>query len=66
MRKSMTSDIAEEVFLGPRLVAWLPEAEWEWHDRVRSNLWPCEFIPERRERPAPPSSPKVTLPEDER
>jgi len=30
------------------------------------NLWPCELFPEERERPAPPSSPKVTLPEDER
>ncbi len=64
MRKAIKSDIAEEVFLGPRLTAWLPEAEWEWHDRVHSNLWPSELPPERRTIPASPSSPKVILPED--
>jgi hypothetical protein len=62
----MKSGIAEEVFLGPRLATWLPEAEWEWHDRVNSSLWPCELLPERRERPASPSSPEVTLSEDKR
>jgi hypothetical protein len=33
----------EEGLLGPRLAAWLPEATWEWKDRVVSNPWPCEL-----------------------
>jgi hypothetical protein len=66
VRKSMTAAEAEEVFLGPRLAAWLPEADWEWHDRVHSNLWPCELLPQRRTAPTPPTSLRPVPPEDER
>lgn len=66
MRRSTKPAELEEGFLGPRLTAWSPEADWEWHDRLRSNLWPCELPPGRMESTAPPASPKVSQPEDER
>ncbi len=65
MRRSLKSTEAEEALRGSRVAAWLPEAEWEWDDRVPSNLWPCELLPDRREGPAPPASPKVSHPETE-
>lgn len=65
VRKSIPAKDSQEVVLGSRLTAWLPEAEWEWHDRVRSNLWPCERLPEKRVVPTPPASSPARLPEDE-
>lgn len=49
-RRPMRAGEAEEALRGPRLAAWLPEAEWEWHDRVHSNLWPCELSSGRRKK----------------
>jgi len=65
MRKSIPAKDTHEAILGSRLTPWLPEAEWEWHDRVRSNLWPCERPPERSTAPAPPGSSSPRLPEDQ-
>jgi len=50
VRRSMKAAEADEALWGSRLVAWLPEAEWEWHDRIHSNLWPCELPLTRREK----------------
>ncbi len=66
MRRSMKPAELGEALQGPRLTAWLPEAEWEWSDRVRSNLWPCELVLKRMGVTAPAASPKVIRPEDER
>lgn len=62
----MSATEAEEVFLGPRLAAWLPEADWEWRDRVNSNPWPCELLFEKRGETSPPTSPRTVHPEDKR
>jgi len=48
--RSMKAGEAGEAFRSPHLVGWLPEAEWEWHDRIHSNLWPCELPSGRREK----------------
>jgi hypothetical protein len=55
VRTSIKAVESEEVLLGPRLAAWLPEADWEWHNRVHSNLWPCELSRDRREVPTLPA-----------
>jgi len=56
VRRSIKAVESKEVYLGPRLTAWLPEADWEWHDRVHSNLWPCELSRDRREEPTLPAT----------
>ncbi len=66
MRKSMKTPEAEEVFRGPRLAAWLPEAEWEWHDRVHSNLWPCELSSDTQRTPILLTTPEATRRQNER
>lgn len=55
-RRPMKAGEAEEDLRGSRLAAWLPEAEWEWHDRVHSNLWPCE-LPSGRRKISPLAAP---------
>jgi len=57
VRKSIPSEDTQEAAFAPRLSAWLPEAEWEWHDRVSSNLWPCELRSEGRDNPKSPTPP---------
>jgi hypothetical protein len=49
-RRPLKAGEIEEAARGPRRAAWLPEAEWEWHDRVHSSLWPCELPSARREK----------------
>ena len=66
VRTSIKAVESEEVFLGPRLAAWLPEADWEWHDRVHSNLWPCELSRGRREVPTLPATTTVARREGKR
>ena len=57
MGKRLKAEGAEELFLDPGLAAWLPEADWEWRDRVHTNLWPCERCPKKREGTTPPRAP---------
>lgn len=60
MRRSVKAGDAGEALLGPRLSPWLPEAGWEWQDRVVSNPWPCELLPLKTSSP-----PNLPLASDE-
>lgn len=65
VRKSIPAKDTQEAVLGSRLTAWLPEAEWEWHERVRSNLWPCELMAKPGASPTSPASPPPGPADDE-